>query len=345
MLKTGLTQVYTGHSDRLNFAPIGLALRAAGQNLRVHMTSLLPHQWMEGASIASGHLKPYLVANRSTLESSDLSGEWSRTQVDDIKKSFEEARKALFGGECDLVILTGIHPVCARNVISPDDVLALMAEKPDHVELVLEGPGADVRVIQEAALVTEMVSTLAETGRDRVEPTPARAPTEVVTGNGKGKTTYCLGKAMVMSAMGTPSTVLQFIKSPKRYGEVKAIERLPDLDIRSMGEGFLDPGAPTPEKKHVEAAKRAWDKCLKEIFSRKYGLVVLDEINVAIHYGLLDPAEVREMILQKPHELHLILSGRNAHEEVMREASVVNEMREIKHPFQKGIKARKGIEF
>ena len=345
MLKKGLIQVYTSRSDRINFAPFGLALRAAGQELRVHMTSLLPHEWPEGAVTASRYLKPNLVIHPSSLELSAPFGQWSKSQANRMRRAFEEARKALLGGEFDLVILNGIHPLCSLDVIALDDVLSLMREKPDHVELVLEGRGAHQKVVEGADLVTEMVCTEIRTDQDRADKMNVRAPAEVVTGNGKGKTTYCLGKAMLMSATGIRSTVLQFIKSPRRYGEVKAIEKLPNLDIRSMGKGFVELGAPTPKREHLEAARLTWESCLREIFSLKYGLVVLDEINIATHYGLVKPERVREMMFLKPRELHLILSGRNAHEEVRQQASVVVEMREIKHPFQKGITARRGIEF
>ncbi len=100
-----------------------------------------------------------------------------------------------------------------------------------------------------------------------------------------------------------------------------------------------------PGKKHLEAARQAWEECLREIFSLKYGLVVLDEINIATHYGLTHAERVREMLFLKPRKLHLILSGRNAHLEVKEGANSLIEMREIKHPYKKGIKARKGIEF
>jgi cob(I)alamin adenosyltransferase len=148
-----------------------------------------------------------------------------------------------------------------------------------------------------------------------------------------------------MSALGVRSTVLQFMKSPHPYGEVKAIDRVPHLDIRTMGEGFLFADAAAQMRKHHQAARRAWEECLREVFSLKYGLVVLDEINTATYYGLVHGERVREMLFLKPHDLHLLLSGRNAHLEVIEAASVVIHMREVKHPFTQGVKARKGIEF
>ena len=87
------------------------------------------------------------------------------------------------------------------------------------------------------------------------------------------------------------------------------------------------------------------EHCLREIFSLKYGLVVLDEINTASHYGLVNPLRVKEMLFLKPRRVHLLLSGRYAHPAVIEAADTVLEMREIKHPYERGIKARRGIEF
>jgi cob(I)alamin adenosyltransferase len=112
-----------------------------------------------------------------------------------------------------------------------------------------------------------------------------------------------------------------------------------------MGEGFLFADTAAQLRKHHRAARRAWEECLREIFSLKYGLVVLDEINTATYYGLVHGERVREMLFLKPHDLHLLLSGRNAHLEVTEVASVVIHMREVKHPFTQGVTARKGIEF
>jgi len=181
-----------------------------------------------------------------------------------------------------------------------DDVVALMKEKPENVELVLTGPGANDEIIERADLVTEMVCQAAKERPQKRNEQDIIAPTEVVTGNGKGKTTYCLGKAMMMSCLGTRSTILQFIKSPRAYGEVKAIARLPHLEIKTMGEGFLDTHAAVPSKKHLGTARRAWEECLREVFSLQYGLIVMDEINIATYYGLVSAERVREVLFFKP---------------------------------------------
>jgi cob(I)alamin adenosyltransferase len=318
MLKTGLIQVYTSNSNQINFATFGLALRASGHNLRTLITCFESFELLDGINIASTFLDSMVIDN-SAIEKTNIEEKVIKDKV--------------------------LIPFINQDLIGLKDILKLINEKPNNVELVLSGSGAPKDIIKEADLVTEMV-VKSHIHTSKKESFPEDQDTiEVITGNGKGKTTYCLGKAMLTSCLGTRSRILQFIKSPKPYGEVKAIKRFPLLEISSMGEGFLDLHSNSSKKKHVDAARRAWKECLKEIFSLKYGLVVLDEIDNAIHYGLVNPERVREMLFLKPEKLNLILSGRNAHSEVMDAATTVIEMKEIKHPFTKGIKARMGIEF
>jgi len=342
--RKGLLQVYTGNSPHHNYAPLGLALRAAGQNLRSHLTCFLPHPLRRGETIASSLLKPHLVVDQTPIHASSADpGEWTAQARRAILETFHQAQEALFSGTFDMVLLEGIHPLVRAGIISMDLIMPLVLERPSHVELILTGPGVHEDLVQHAHLVTEMVCH-----KDRPhgkEDHGRAAPTEVITGDGKGKTTYGLGKAMLMSCLGTRAMILQFIKSARPYGEIKALDKLPDLDIKTMGKGFLEEHANVQDPKHLEAARMAWEGCLREIFSLKYGAVVLDEINIATHYGLVHPERVRELMFLKPQKTHLLLSGRNAHPEVMEGASLVMEMKEIKHPYKQGIGARKGIEF
>lgn len=345
MLEKGLIQVYTGNSEQVHFVPMGLSLRAAGHNLRTHMTCFLPNDLKENADSVSILLKPYLVIEHTKIENTPLDGKWSSAEIDEANQSFQSARKVLQSGEFDIIVLNGINQVLNQGIISLDDILGLMKEKPDHVELVFTGPEASEDLIKRADLVTEMVCHVRDDSPDKDYDHGSMTPSEVVTGNGKGKTTYCLGKALLMSCMEVRSLILQFIKSPKAYGEVMAIEKLPYLEIKTIGEGFLNKNIASRSKIHRQTAKKAWEMCLREIFSLKYGIIVLDEINIATYYGLIHGERVREMLFLRPEKLHLILSGRNAHLEVKEEATNVIEMREIKHPYKRGIKARKGIEF
>ena len=165
----------------------------------------------------------------------------------------------------------------------------------------------------------------------------------VNTGNGKGKTTAGLGVALRACGYGMKVTMLQFFKGKWKYGELRSAPKLGTFEIRPLGQGF------TWESKDIEVDKRmvreAWQVASAEILSGKYDLVILDEINYAISYGFLPVEDVVEFLKNKPPMLHVILTGRNAKPEVIEIADMVTEMNEIKHPFNEGIVAQKGIEF
>jgi len=345
MLEKGLIQVYTSESDQMNFAPIGLSLRAAGQGLRVLSMCFSPHELMEGAGTASSFLKPNLVIEHLGCEQNSSKGKENSENHLKIIEAYKRCSKAVFSGDFDIVIFNGILQVLGQGLLSLEDVLTLMSEKPKSVELILSGRGASRQIIDKADLVTEMVVEKSERPPPLGNCPDSTGIIEVITGNGKGKTTYCLGKGMLTSCMGIPALIYQFIKSPRMYGEVRAIEKLPNLEIKTMGKGFLNVHSPFFYKTHFKAARQAWQLWLRQIYSQDYGLLVMDEINIATHHGLIDGGRVREMLFLKPHKFDILLSGRNAHLEVMESATAVIEMREIKHPFKKGVKARKGIEF
>jgi len=344
MLKQGLVQVYTGKTSQMNLAHIGLSLRATGQNLRTFVMGLLPHPFVETEDRALSFLKPNVVVERLPLTSVPSNEILLERDREKINTSFEHIQEIIFSNTFDIIVLEEINQVVDRGIIPMSSILDLIRRKPATVELVLTGGNARGEIIEQADLVTEMVEHKREEGSWKIDGSNQEGCVGVVTGNGKGKTTYCLGRAMFFAANGIPSSVLQFIKSPRAYGEVVAIERFPKLEIKSMGEGFILESS-RPSRRHIEAARGAWEACLREIFSLNYGLIVLDEINVATHLGLVHPDRVREMMFLKPKDLHIILSGRNAHPEMKEHASAVFEMKEIKHPFNKGVHARRGIEF
>ncbi len=344
MLTRGLVQVYTGKTRQMNLAHIGLTLRATGQNLRTFLMGFLPHPFVDTEDRALSFLKPNVVVRRIPVTTAPSVENLPDRDRDEIRSSFKHLQDIILGGSYDIVILEEINQIVSSGIIPPSNIMNLIKKKPAHVELVLTGRNAKAEIIEQADLVTEMVEHKVEKGSWEVEGRDPEGCIGVVTGNGKGKTTYCLGRAMFFAANGIPSSILQFIKSPLAYGEVIACERFPNLEIKSMGEGFIL-GSTKPSKKHREAARGAWEACLREIFSLTYRLIVLDEINIATHLDLVHPDRVREMMFLKPKDLHIILSGRDAHSEMMEHASAVFEMKEIKHPFHRGIQARRGIEF
>ena len=316
MLEQGLVQVYTGKTGQMNLAHIGLSLRAAGQNLRTFVMDFIPHPFMETEDRALSFLKPNVVVERLPLKYIPSDEDLHERDRDTISESFEHIQEIVYGGAFDIIILEEINQVVDMGIIPVSNIIDLIKKKPANVELVLTGRNARGEIIEQADLVTEMIEHKREEGSWKIDGS-----------NQEG----CV-------------SVLQFIKSPRAYGEIIAIERFPNLEIKSMGEGFIL-GSSKPSKKHREAARGAWEACLREIFSLNYGLIVLDEINVATQLDLVHPDRVREMMFLKPRGLHIILSGRNAHPEMKEHASAVFEMKEIKHPFHKGIQARKGIEY
>lgn len=166
----------------------------------------------------------------------------------------------------------------------------------------------------------------------------------VNTGNGKGKTTAALGTALRAVGSGFKVFMVQFIKGSWEPGELRAAEKLaPFLEIKPMGEGFT--WETKDKKRDREVAYKAWDFCKKLIEDNAHDLLIFDEINNALDYGYLDVEDVVAALQKKPEKMHIILTGRNAPPQLVEIANLVTEMREIKHPFNEGIYAQKGIEF
>src|SRR5690349_4732572 len=168
----------------------------------------------------------------------------------------------------------------------------------------------------------------------------------VNTGPGKGKTTAAMGTAMRAVGQGLRVLMLQFLKGSWHYGELDAVQAFGDKFImKQMGRGFVKVGAEKPDPEDVRMVEAAWAEAEQAIQSGQWDLVVLDEINYAISYGMLDPARVIESLKKKPEMVHVILTGRNAHPTIIEIADTVTEMRQVKHAYEKGIEAQRGIEY
>ena len=162
------------------------------------------------------------------------------------------------------------------------------------------------------------------------------------TGNGKGKTTSALGVLFRSWGRGFKVVMLQFIKqTTSNYGENRAAKKL-GIEMIPLGGGFTWLSKDIEKDKAL--ARKAWGLC-KEKLSGDYDVVVLDEITYPVSYGWIPVEEVIEALRQRPKHMHVILTGRNAHEALVEYADLVTEMREIKHPFQQGIKAQPGLDF
>ncbi len=167
---------------------------------------------------------------------------------------------------------------------------------------------------------------------------------QVYTGNGKGKTTAALGLALRAVGRELKVCMIQFMKGGGPYGEHLAASRLaPFLTIVQTGrEGWVNRDNPDPEDKRL--AQGALELAGKALTGGEYDLVILDEINGAVAFGLVNVDEVLALMEQKPADVELVLTGRNADERVIAAADLVTEMREIKHYYRKGIPSRLGIE-
>ncbi len=153
----------------------------------------------------------------------------------------------------------------------------------------------------------------------------------VNTGPGKGKTTAAMGTALRAVGQGMRVLMLQFLKGSWHYGELDAVQAFGDKFVmKQMGRGFVKVGAEKPDPEDVRMVEEAWIEGEKAIQSGEWDLVVLDEINYAITYGMLDPLKVVEGLKKRPEMVHVILTGRNAHPAIVEVADTVTEMRQVK---------------
>ncbi len=169
----------------------------------------------------------------------------------------------------------------------------------------------------------------------------------VYTGPGKGKTTCALGTAFRAVGQGLRVLMVQFIKGSWHYGELDAAKMLGDnkFEIRPMGRGFVKVGGAGTHPEDIRRCKECWETGREAIYGGKYDVVVLDEINYVISYGMLDAEKVVEALGGRPERVHVICTGRNAHPKLVELADLVTEMREVKHPYTKGILAQRGIDY
>ncbi|MDO5562140.1 MAG: cob(I)yrinic acid a,c-diamide adenosyltransferase [Synergistaceae bacterium] len=166
----------------------------------------------------------------------------------------------------------------------------------------------------------------------------------VYTGDGKGKTTSSLGLAMRASGQGAKVEIIQFMKGWDHYGELATVKLLPGVTLTQTGRAdYVYRGKETRED--YSEARRGLDLAKDVIASGRCDMLILDEINVALDYKLIPLDEVVSLVKSKPKDLELILTGRYARPEIIELADLVTEMREVRHPFQRGVTARKGVEY
>jgi len=166
----------------------------------------------------------------------------------------------------------------------------------------------------------------------------------VHTGKGKGKSTAAFG--LVFRALGNDMKVgiVQFVKGKWETGERRALEKFEDqVTMASMGEGFT--WETQDRARDIAAARTAWEKAKAMIADGEHDLVLLDELNIVLRYDYLPLEEVLEVLAARPQMKHVVVTGRNARDELVEAADLVTDMTQVKHPFRSGVKAQRGIEF
>ena len=163
----------------------------------------------------------------------------------------------------------------------------------------------------------------------------------VNTGQGKGKTTAAMGAALRAAGHGWSVFILQFVKN-QDTGEITALANIPGIEIKQMGLGRIHGRSDLDS--HRQKAREAWEEVLEQARTEKWNLMILDEICVALHHGLIETSEVLRFLENRPPHLNLIMTGRNCPDELSAAADTVTYMEEVKHHFKSGTKARAGIE-
>jgi len=166
----------------------------------------------------------------------------------------------------------------------------------------------------------------------------------VFTGKGKGKTTAALGMAFRALGHGQRVAVIQFIKGSWKYGELESASKFAgQLDFHVMGRGFT--WKSDDLDKDIALARKAWDFARKTISEGRHDLVILDELTYLVSYNMLEEEELLAGLADRPAAMHVVVTGRGASPGLLAMADLVTEMKEVKHPYKKGVKAQKGVEF
>ncbi|MFN2395831.1 MAG: cob(I)yrinic acid a,c-diamide adenosyltransferase [Bacteroidales bacterium] len=165
---------------------------------------------------------------------------------------------------------------------------------------------------------------------------------QLYTGNGKGKTTAAIGAAIRAAGAGKTVFIAQFVKGMP-YSELNSLKLIPQIHLQQFGLDCFIKNKPV--QKDIDAAQKGLEAITRAIKSNSYSMIIMDEICIALHYKLLPIKTVVQLLNEKPGEMEIILTGRYATKELIKSADLVTEMKEVKHYYNKGIQARKGIEF
>ena len=186
-----------------------------------------------------------------------------------------------------------------------------------------------------------------ETKLRLIEPVEKTGLIIVLTGDGKGKTTAALGIVLRAAGHDMKVCIIEFMKGDMYSGEIDGVRKLaPNVEFHITGKGFCGiKGDPYPFEEHRDNAQAAIKLAKEKLLSGKFDILILDEINNAVHLKLVDLRQIMELIDIKPPLMHLILTGREAHPGIIKRAHIVTEMKEIKHAYRQGIEPQKGIDY
>jgi cob(I)alamin adenosyltransferase len=180
----------------------------------------------------------------------------------------------------------------------------------------------------------------------RLEPKVRKGLTVVITGNGKGKTTAALGMALRATGHGMKVCIIQFMKGDLYAGEWDGIKQLSNVELHVTGKGFCGIlGNPYPYSEHRSNAQDAVQLSLEKMNSGAFDMVILDEINNALKLKLVDLEQVLAILDQKPEQMHLVLTGRDAHPSIIERADTVSEIVEVKHAYRKDVEPQPGVDY
>ena len=188
---------------------------------------------------------------------------------------------------------------------------------------------------------------MSESALQRLEPDRKQGLTVVITGNGKGKTSSALGMILRAVGYGMKVCLIQFMKGDIHAGEYDGLKMLvPYVEHHLTGKGFCGiQGNPYPHSEHRANAQDAIRLAKEKMLSEKFDILILDEINNALKLDLIDLSQALDLLENKPADLHIILTGRDAHPDVVDRADTVSEVMEIKHAYRKDIEPQKGIDY
>jgi cob(I)alamin adenosyltransferase len=192
-----------------------------------------------------------------------------------------------------------------------------------------------------------MEGNMEEGSLRKLEPKKKVGLVVVITGHGKGKTTSALGMALRAVGHGMKVCIIHFMKGDMYFGEIDGVKKLaPDIELHLTGKGFCGIyGNPYPYEEHRANAQEAIKLAKEKMLSGNYDILILDEINNSLNLKLVDLPQVLDLIENKPPLMHLILTGRDAHPEVIERAHTVSEIKEIKHAYRQKIEPQEGIDY